>query len=146
MMESRTKLTPRRFMRILTSSYRKMQRNPFLRSCVVKKVVSTLCHGKRFAQSGKKGPRCINTFLSCAKKNTKDHVFWAVCSYTLTGSCDEHDGIRRFNPSVGTSVFHRHMEMHSRNDKKINIITTVCLLYTSPSPRDQRGSRMPSSA
>ena len=27
-------------------------------------------------------------------------------------------------------------------DEKIN----VCLLYTSPSPRDQRGSRMPSSA
>ena len=24
--------------------------------------------------------------------------------------------------------------------------TEVCLLYTSPSPRDQRGSRMPSSA
>ena len=27
-----------------------------------------------------------------------------------------------------------------------NHITNVCLLYTSPSPRDQRGSRMPSSA
>ena len=26
------------------------------------------------------------------------------------------------------------------------IVTTTCLLYTSPSPRDQRGSRMPSSA
>ena len=26
------------------------------------------------------------------------------------------------------------------------ILLTVCLLYTSPSPRDQRGSRMPSSA
>ena len=25
-------------------------------------------------------------------------------------------------------------------------MTIVCLLYTSPSPRDQRGSRMPSSA
>ena len=25
-------------------------------------------------------------------------------------------------------------------------LNTVCLLYTSPSPRDQRGSRMPSSA
>ena len=25
-------------------------------------------------------------------------------------------------------------------------LTTACLLYTSPSPRDQRGSRMPSSA
>ena len=26
------------------------------------------------------------------------------------------------------------------------IVTRLCLLYTSPSPRDQRGSRMPSSA
>ena len=26
------------------------------------------------------------------------------------------------------------------------ILRTICLLYTSPSPRDQRGSRMPSSA
>ena len=25
-------------------------------------------------------------------------------------------------------------------------MTSICLLYTSPSPRDQRGSRMPSSA
>ena len=25
-------------------------------------------------------------------------------------------------------------------------ISDICLLYTSPSPRDQRGSRMPSSA
>ena len=28
----------------------------------------------------------------------------------------------------------------------IKIIFGICLLYTSPSPRDQRGSRMPSSA
>ena len=27
-----------------------------------------------------------------------------------------------------------------------NSLPTNCLLYTSPSPRDQRGSRMPSSA
>ena len=27
-----------------------------------------------------------------------------------------------------------------------DIMVVVCLLYTSPSPRDQRGSRMPSSA
>ena len=31
-----------------------------------------------------------------------------------------------------------------REDMHVKII--VCLLYTSPSPRDQRGSRMPSSA
>ena len=33
------------------------------------------------------------------------------------------------------------------NDNLSNIIwDIICLLYTSPSPRDQRGSRMPSSA
>ena len=31
------------------------------------------------------------------------------------------------------------------NCSKVHVIAT-CLLYTSPSPRDQRGSRMPSSA
>ena len=32
-------------------------------------------------------------------------------------------------------------------DEKIDIqMSRTCLLYTSPSPRDQRGSRMPSSA
>ena len=30
--------------------------------------------------------------------------------------------------------------------KKYVLIGCTCLLYTSPSPRDQRGSRMPSSA
>ena len=29
---------------------------------------------------------------------------------------------------------------------RINVFPKNCLLYTSPSPRDQRGSRMPSSA
>ena len=30
--------------------------------------------------------------------------------------------------------------------KQPQILSYICLLYTSPSPRDQRGSRMPSSA
>ena len=30
--------------------------------------------------------------------------------------------------------------------KMLTDLSTICLLYTSPSPRDQRGSRMPSSA
>ena len=33
-----------------------------------------------------------------------------------------------------------------RNFRYVDASVTVCLLYTSPSPRDQRGSRMPSSA
>ena len=35
-------------------------------------------------------------------------------------------------------------EYFPNHEQVINIKT--CLLYTSPSPRDQRGSRMPSSA
>ena len=31
-------------------------------------------------------------------------------------------------------------------DSTVNLQAVICLLYTSPSPRDQRGSRMPSSA
>ena len=42
-------------------------------------------------------------------------------------------------------MFHRNGQIRSevtyKNDKP-----STCLLYTSPSPRDQRGSRMPSSA
>ena len=32
------------------------------------------------------------------------------------------------------------------NTDLFNTVQSTCLLYTSPSPRDQRGSRMPSSA
>ena len=32
------------------------------------------------------------------------------------------------------------------NPRPVVAVGTDCLLYTSPSPRDQRGSRMPSSA
>ena len=31
-------------------------------------------------------------------------------------------------------------------EKRRELRKNICLLYTSPSPRDQRGSRMPSSA
>ena len=33
-----------------------------------------------------------------------------------------------------------------KSKEQVRAITRACLLYTSPSPRDQRGSRMPSSA
>ena len=33
-----------------------------------------------------------------------------------------------------------------RTDYYVGAELLICLLYTSPSPRDQRGSRMPSSA
>ena len=36
--------------------------------------------------------------------------------------------------------------MDIERERGITIKANTCLLYTSPSPRDQRGSRMPSSA
>ena len=38
------------------------------------------------------------------------------------------------------------IKKNSRYFDKIADLARSCLLYTSPSPRDQRGSRMPSSA
>ena len=40
----------------------------------------------------------------------------------------------------------RDAQSMSEDDRRAMINAMVCLLYTSPSPRDQRGSRMPSSA
>ena len=46
-----------------------------------------------------------------------------------------------------TGVFEvqRHVDPNRHSDP-IGDLAVTCLLYTSPSPRDQRGSRMPSSA
>ena len=43
------------------------------------------------------------------------------------------------NARIASRFCHLHPEVDSEAVK-------TCLLYTSPSPRDQRGSRMPSSA
>ena len=42
--------------------------------------------------------------------------------------------------------FHEPVSVKRPQDKNQDIRFSTCLLYTSPSPRDQRGSRMPSSA
>ena len=52
----------------------------------------------------------------------------------------EEDGFPEMNIlEVEDEVLLKTCEMHEYQ-------YTICLLYTSPSPRDQRGSRMPSSA
>ena len=39
-----------------------------------------------------------------------------------------------------------HVNKKARDQFEVRTHKRICLLYTSPSPRDQRGSRMPSSA
>ena len=52
------------------------------------------------------------------------------------------------NPDISVKTERRHRQgaipaIHRKANRSLFI---SCLLYTSPSPRDQRGSRMPSSA
>ena len=52
-----------------------------------------------------------------------------------------------WNPAFGGTIAKTKGVLDSLQHDLADIgIITTCLLYTSPSPRDQRGSRMPSSA
>ena len=61
---------------------------------------------------------------------TKEDALVALAKQTLQASATPQI-IRREGRATGELVV---------------ALETLCLLYTSPSPRDQRGSRMPSSA
>ena len=57
-------------------------------------------------------------------------------------------GIDPFGGKFETTISPGALKADFSDEKKVTIAgrLTACLLYTSPSPRDQRGSRMPSSA
>ena len=69
-------------------------------------------------------------YIQDGKENEVDPDVFFVSSIDLT----EFGGPRCFTPTLACDNFHSF------------IWQCICLLYTSPSPRDQRGSRMPSSA
>ena len=54
----------------------------------------------------------------------------------------DSEELKKLQSSFASARFSPGKMAANTTDKKIE----VCLLYTSPSPRDQRGSRMPSSA
>ena len=62
------------------------------------------------------------------------------------------DGVIEFVPSVSAAIviesgpFASYVELDWSDSVDGTGASYSCLLYTSPSPRDQRGSRMPSSA
>ena len=59
---------------------------------------------------------------------------------TKTGSVRQKDTGKKVKPNATVAK----KKPAAKPSSKVTI--SACLLYTSPSPRDQRGSRMPSSA
>ena len=89
------------------------------------------------------GPRNISTALMRSFENRKDTKVYdePFYAYYLKKTNLNH-------PMKDEIINH----YHTNEDEVINLITKednkykICLLYTSPSPRDVRSSRMPSSA
>ena len=61
---------------------------------------------------------------------------------------NEKDVTLSIDINLQQSIRHYLLETinHYKAESGLAIVMDICLLYTSPSPRDQRGSRMPSSA
>ena len=54
--------------------------------------------------------------------------------------------LQQWKPQINLEMNVSHNVLSDDNYEVVLSLTITCLLYTSPSPRDQRGSRMPSSA
>ena len=87
--------------------------------------------------------RMTNIRLSVVTSHLKNHL-GTKCS-------TEQEATERFEVNLEIAL-RRHKDKCGATKVVIRLLTAsstrtkVCLLYTSPSPRDQRGSRMPSSA
>ena len=87
------------------------------------------------------------------KKNT--YLGDIIISYNYLDKPKSQD-LKSFKEKVAKILIHGFLHLlgfdHKKNKdyfkmlKEENLLFKSCLLYTSPSPRDQRGSRMPSSA
>ena len=90
----------------------------------------------------------INLLCSSSPAVTSNDYTYDIDSFVAVHNIDETEffwiakimSVRR-HKSTPKEVTH---ELHVYWIKPVSM--NICLLYTSPSPRDQRGSRMPSSA
>ena len=68
------------------------------------------------------------------------------CRWVFDRKRDKYGNVIRHRGRVVTKGFKQRFVIDFYEIFSPVIGYTTCLLYTSPSPRDQRGSRMPSSA
>ena len=86
------------------------------------------------------------------KKNIKNSIFAGECMIEVSGNTDNLDKKQiKMNLNFGGDTFNAAVYFSRLTNKLFNTFYFTglgkdCLLYTSPSPRDKRQSRMPSSA
>ena len=97
------------------------------------------------------------SLLDSLKKNNKEREFEILRKNLITQSSKEEFGDYQCNVCLSLSKIYKKNPRDISNDF-INLLNKnksisklcksleICLLYTSPSPRDKRLSRMPSSA
>ena len=88
----------------------------------------------------------MNRIATCERK-TKETKISITLNLDGTGKTNIHTGIGFFDHMLDGMARHGlfDLSVSVAGDLDVDCHHT-CLLYTSPSPRDQRGSRMPSSA
>ena len=83
-------------------------------------------------------PICRETFVD---------AFSTLCGHTFCFACiNRHLEHGSTCPCCSQPLSSDSLFPNLALDKLLRDLSQSCLLYTSPSPRDQRGSRMPSSA
>ena len=75
------------------------------------------------------------------EKGKEPVAFDHDCREGICGMCSMYINGQAHGPSRGTTTCQLHMRSFNDGDT-----IYICLLYTSPSPRDRTRSRMPSSA
>ena len=123
------------------------------------------CHTRTVLPTDAYGRQRCNVVLSACSVVYLWCMSWAVCSLERATKTDKMLPLRtykvgRIQRNPGNRLIHsrkkktlsaRHAIYSARIELKprphvLDGLPVSCLLYTSPSPRDQRGSRMPSSA
>ena len=92
--------------------------------------------------------KCLEEALWLMKSGRQGPV-WIDVPLDIQASPIDPDAMAGFNPPVGRNLKDLTAEIAQLNtilSKSERPIFMICLLYTSPSPRDRQKSRMPSSA
>ena len=89
-------------------------------------------------------------FDNAATTQKPKSVVDALSNYYLNHNANVHRGIHLLSEEASLMFENAHSTvsnfLNAKYEEVIFTNNTTCLLYTSPSPRDKRQSRMPSSA